>query len=134
MKCVQSNSPARPELQTQKPLFHPFHNSMQTLITACPDFWQLDQNAQRLMPVRQAASLLRYRLGEGFVRLLEYCSNSDDVNNNNNSELIERFRKLKVLYNLKKNMQMRNYPQLYKSVVYKHTKNTKINKLCCHDF
>ena len=91
------------------------------------------------MTVRQEASLLRYKLGEGFVPLLEYSSNSDDVknnnnHNNNNSELIKRFRKLKVLYNFKKNMQMRNYLQLNKSMVYKHTENTKIKNYCCRDF
>ena len=31
-----------------------------------------------------------------------------DINNNNNRELIERFRNLKTLYNLKKNIQCTN--------------------------
>ena len=42
-------------------------------------------------------------------------------------ELTERFRKLKGLYNLKKNIQCA-FTQLYKSMVYKRTKHTKINK------
>ena len=42
-------------------------------------------------------------------------------------ELTERFRKLKGLYNLKKNTQCA-FTQLYKSMVYKRTKHTKINK------
>ena len=47
---------------------------------------------------------------------------------NNNRELIERFQNLKALYNLKEKHAVHKYQWLYKSVVYKRTKHTKINK------
>ena len=50
-----------------------------------------------------------------------------NVHNNNNRQLIERFQKLKALYNLKKNIQCANansYTNQWKTC--KHTKHTKI--------
>ena len=46
----------------------------------------------------------------------------------NNRELTECFRKLQAPYNLKKNIQCTNTPNDTKSMVYKHTKHTEINK------
>ena len=56
---------------------------------------------------------------------LSQGSAGQTYNNNNNRELREHFWKLKVLYNLMKNIHCANTQ--YKSMVYKYTKDMKIN-------